>query len=66
MGAAVGVALEEADEALGFTAAIVGALRESDKAMRDRASKLSREWSWYHRSPESTVNFWMRAFGAPY
>lgn len=66
VGAAVGVALEEADEALGFTAAIVGALRESDKAMRDRASELSREWSWYHRSPESTVNFWMRAFGAPY
>lgn len=66
VGVAVGVALEEVDEALGFTAAIIGSLRESDKAMRDRVRGLSREWSWYHRSPEASVNFWMRAFGATY
>ena len=66
VGVVVGLALEYADSELGFTAAVIQGLREADQNLRDQVREVKRQWNWYHRSPQSTVDFWMRVFGARY
>lgn len=64
VGFAVGFVLEKLDEKTGFTQAIIKSLRDSDAAIRRDLREAERQWNWYHRSPEASVDFWMRVFGA--
>ena len=56
--------LELHDKEAGFTKALVSSLKQAEENLQSRVSALEREWAWYHRSPEATVDFWKRVSGA--
>jgi len=65
IGVGTGLVLEKLDERYGFTKSLIEGLREADRDIRAHAAEIKRQWNYYHRTPESTVDFWMRVFGAP-
>ncbi|MCP4338472.1 MAG: hypothetical protein GY799_06180 [Desulfobulbaceae bacterium] len=64
VGFAVGYTLEKIDDKTGFTKAIIKSLRDADTNLRRDLKEVERQWNWYHRSPEASIDFWMRVFGA--
>ena len=63
-GAFITFRLELRDEETGFTKAIILSFKQAEENLQSRVYALEREWSWYHRNPEATVDFWMRVVGA--
>ena len=66
VGILVGVTLEWADDKLGITEALIKGLREAERDFDNKVYEIKREWNWYFRSPEATVDFFKRLFGARY
>lgn len=66
VGIGVGLVLEYVDDRTGFTQSLIQGLRDAEAAMDAQIQEVKRQWRWYHRSPQSTVDFWMRVFGARY
>lgn len=66
VGVGVGMGLEAIDERIGFTAGLIDGLRKAEASVDRSIQQVQTEWNWHHRSPEATVQFWMRVFGASY
>jgi hypothetical protein len=63
-GVGMTLALDWLDERAGITRALIDAIKECEKAVRDQTYHIRREWNWWHRTEQSRIEFWMRALGA--